>query len=412
MRDVLLIALLVGIPAAVFMLFVVFYGVNAPAWDDYDAALNFIIRYKESRTLFDVVEKIFAQHNEHRIVFDRLVFLTQYLVMGSVNFRAAALFGNAGLVLAVMVIEFYLYIVYRPPVLFMMPLPYLLLSMTHHQNMFQPMAALQNYWSFLFSVACLICLVSGKHVAASILFVMALFTSGSSIVLLPIIAVWLIVGRNLSDLRLFGVVALVSLAVYFFGYQRPSYHPSITESLLNPGRTVTFFFSFLGNFMPAQLAVALGIVQCALAIVFFVVFPGDKFLNAVSAFVLLSALVAAITRSGFGVEHSLMSKYTLYSVMLLACLVFQFLVHLPQGEFRRSIVVFVVGCAIIFWGAQIAGYELNRTFANERESLVVGMAEFCQGGTDRLAYPDQGRASDILTRAEQMGIYDPASALR
>ncbi|MCD8526123.1 MAG: hypothetical protein LRY62_02870, partial [Alphaproteobacteria bacterium] len=48
-----------------------------PFWDMWDGALGFLERFEDKP-----VNALFAQHNEHRIVLTRLLFLLEYRIMG------------------------------------------------------------------------------------------------------------------------------------------------------------------------------------------------------------------------------------------------------------------------------------------------------------------------------------------
>ena len=48
------------------------YAINVPHWDDH-ALKAFILFWEESDSFWQNLKKLFSQHNEHRIVFTRLI---------------------------------------------------------------------------------------------------------------------------------------------------------------------------------------------------------------------------------------------------------------------------------------------------------------------------------------------------
>src|SRR4051812_9853370 len=84
------------------------FAVDVPVLDDYDAALGFLNAFIGTSGFRAKAALILSQHNEHRIVLDRLVFLGQYLILGKIDFRISILIGNMGWVLAALLILGYL----------------------------------------------------------------------------------------------------------------------------------------------------------------------------------------------------------------------------------------------------------------------------------------------------------------
>ena len=62
------------------------YDVNMPYFDDYDSVLNWLVTFSQPGSFMNKLELLFRQHNEHRIVFDRLVELMELHTLGVVNF--------------------------------------------------------------------------------------------------------------------------------------------------------------------------------------------------------------------------------------------------------------------------------------------------------------------------------------
>src|SRR5699024_204001 len=72
------------------------YSVNIPFWDDY-THLNVITEFINSDSLLEQIKLLFSLHNEHRIVFARLITLAELILSGEVNFITLIMLGNLSL---------------------------------------------------------------------------------------------------------------------------------------------------------------------------------------------------------------------------------------------------------------------------------------------------------------------------
>jgi len=110
---------------------------------------------------------------------------------------------------------------------------------------------------------------------------------------------------------------------YFFHYTKPSAHPEIIKPLLeNPTGFLGYVFSFLGGAFTekSNYAIAIG-VSLALVCLFLTYkkqYKENPTLFAFAVFILITSVLAALTRFGFGLEQSLSSKYTISSAVLAA----------------------------------------------------------------------------------------------
>ena len=89
--------LLVATPVFLFFYFFAINIVDVPINDDF-ALLDFINKYLESNNFSEKIKLLFAQHNEHRIFYDRMFTLLSYKLIGTVNFTFLATIGNLSLI--------------------------------------------------------------------------------------------------------------------------------------------------------------------------------------------------------------------------------------------------------------------------------------------------------------------------
>jgi hypothetical protein len=202
------------VPFVAYGLNILKYAVNIPLHDDFDAALNFTNNFIHTGTAEGRVKLIFAQHNEHRIVFTRLIFLGNYYVLHGINFRYCIILGNLGWVLTVVMLTLIFHRIFRLSLLQLLPIPFCLLSFTHSANMFFATSSLAIYWFILFSVAFLYCLSRFKFFGLCVLFPVALFSFGGGVLLYPLGNLFLAARKRWKLAGTFFVWSTICIFVY------------------------------------------------------------------------------------------------------------------------------------------------------------------------------------------------------
>ncbi len=408
-------------PFFIYILYIFRYAVNIPYFDDYDAILNFLNKFVQVQTVGEKVSLLFSQHNEHRIVFDRIVSLCYYYFFNEVNFRSLIIFGNLGWILTTVMLVLYLRKNFHLSLAQLVPVPYLLLSFSHWENMFFAMAAIQNYWFMFFSLVFLIYLLRGKLFLICAFFSIALFTSGGGAVLYLIGNIFLLIKGRWRCFWLFFLVSTAFMVLYFYGYHKPSYHPSVFEAILAPFRATAYFFVFFGNISPLHNIVILpsnipliGVflpmgAVFYLSSIYFIGRYGNCFLKLVICFVLLVALMTTLTRSGFGIWQAASSRYSLFPLLALVCLS-TFIVTSTYSTIaiRRIMLFSTAMCAIFTWGVSVFIIDYSQYVKKWKDERIVKMVEFKNGDKQSLLwlYPNVDRAAQTLLTAEQQHIYD------
>lgn len=275
------------------------------------------------------IRYLFSQHNEHRILVPRLVFLadwTWFQGRNGLNLVAIGLFqllGGACFVHAALS--------QRPKALGVFGLTAavaMIASLMQWENLF---------WGFQVSFVAvyaagvwaiyLFCRAAfdetrtrfGLLAAAMAFFVVATFSmangvfAGAAMVLVGLLA------RRRGFVITAGLVTAVLLAVYLQGYHRPEAHSPPGLALQHPGRFVFYVSVFLGNlWAPGRpdAAALIGLVGMAATFAMFVLLlrkdgrdPVRAALFGVVLFVGMSAAVTSLGRLNFGVVQALSSRY-------------------------------------------------------------------------------------------------------
>jgi hypothetical protein len=330
------------LPAAYLVTLIARYGVNVPFADEFTLAPLLVKAHSHSLTFSD----LFAQHNEHRYVFPRLLFIA-FAAFTKGNLVAEMFFSVALAALS----AFNLWIVLRRTVerslersLFLMGLFSLLF--------FSPVQAENWMWGFQFPLFfCNFLFTCGLVVASSRLGLakkcmlngaiaaVATFSFGGGILLWAVTFPFAIVAEEGARLRarvgwfvVWTGLAAAAIGLYFFRYVKPPHHPGLAAS-----GHVQDYFLYVATFLGAHLskatrlepilqAAAIGTVLLCLYLgaAFYVCrYFRDKTLLrrtmpwfAVGAYPLLNASLAALARIGFGVNQGQDSRYTSFSLYL------------------------------------------------------------------------------------------------
>ncbi|MDB5242302.1 MAG: hypothetical protein JWP57_2927, partial [Spirosoma sp.] len=212
--------LILAVPLLVLVLALWFWSENIVYQDDY-ALLDFMIDWTDPALSWGhKIQRLIEPRNYHRIVYDRLVTLATYYLTGRVNFLAMIILGNAAL-LGIVWRLWTLFRQTRLPGWYFIPVPWWLLNLQSHENMFWGMAALQNFTVIWFMLEALHRLIRRDRIVGPLLLtIAALFTSGNG--LLGVAVSSLVVGwqwRRRTDGWLWIAGIAGALGVFFWHYE-------------------------------------------------------------------------------------------------------------------------------------------------------------------------------------------------
>lgn len=388
--------LLVGI---LYILTVLKYSVNMPYWDDYNAVIGFLNNYVEILGFWPTIDLILSHHNEHRIVFSRIVELVQFKLIGEVNFLYLIIIGNLGWFLVLAFLWKYASqrgvttTQFLPVVLFM-------LSFNHYELMTWAMASISQYYQVLFSIVAIYFLVTNKTIFALLFLIVSVFTVGGGVVLIPLFSLYFLLKRDWKNLGLtIGVSILVLLTYFvFLDYTKPGHHPSITETLLNPALLIAYVLSFIGSTLLTFMS---GDAIYRYAVVFFGVFflvlyafiakrlyKNQPFLFWLILFIIATATLTGLSRAGFGVGQALSSRYGIYSVLLLSVIYLAYLL-----EFRNKKIYFIG----LFLGliSFLTWFDKGTDWLQSHQIMLQ----------TSLVFPNETHAENALKKSDELGVF-------
>lgn len=336
--------LLAILPAFFIALLILIYGVNVPYWDQWGIAPLFEKLHNGSFSFND----LFMQHNESRLFFPKFIFIPlAYLTHWNVKYEMAFTF----LLACIVSLNVYylskltlggsvvkrLFIATIANLLIFAPIQWENWLWGIQMIVFVPIACittcivvayskLPTLTKFLISVC--LCTISTFSYANGIL---------CWIVVFPVLIlksrkkltknIWLIFGWLICFAS--------NLLIYFYNYKKPANHPSFTEALIYPQQAIYYFLSFLGaplSFGNGIAAIVVGFILLLLFLIssFYILKLSRKtaLLHCtvgwlmIGLYAVMSATITTLGRVGFGVQQSLESRYTTFSIYLSISLIY------------------------------------------------------------------------------------------
>jgi hypothetical protein len=347
-------------PALLIARLIFRYGVDIPFADEWSWTPFLFKVHEHSLTFFD----FFTQHNEHRYFFPKLIFLV-LAPLSSGNTREAMFFSLAMVLLTSGALYYLLSRTVQTSLnkrLFLLGILNLIL--------FSPVQAENWTWGFQFVLfftnfllGAGICVAVSrrplwiKFLLCLVISIVATFSFGGGIVAWPFtFPLALAIEQRLTKRKIilwlsaWLCAAGLAAASYFFDYTKPAPHPPLFASS-DPVDYLFYFTTFLGGHLSGAVRSESIIVAVENGTLLLLLYLGGLFWTirsraaefrkkmapwlGLGAFALLNAILAAITRIGFGINQALDSRYTTFSVFLSLSVIGMFVVmvttHLPRA---------------------------------------------------------------------------------
>ncbi len=302
------------------------YSYNFPYFDDFEVILDFLNRFAASGGLSERLRLLFEQHSEHRVVFTRSIALLEYSVFGRINFQSFMLIGHTSLVAILILFAKAVWQKSKIPLLYFAPVALLLFNFRYFETSFWAMTALQNLWVLAFAFFAFYFLFQPARWAiwvAAVFGVVATFTSGNGMLTFIAGAGVLALNRQLLTRKglIWSVTGITVIVSYLTGYVKPAQHPEVLQPLINnPIPAFGYALAFLGGMFTENVVVAV-IVGSVLVLItagltFQKYFRQNPTLYCLIVFLIMTAGLAGVSRSGFGIEQALASRYMIVSTLL------------------------------------------------------------------------------------------------
>jgi len=334
---------------------------NIPFYDDYYAFLDFLNQLTPIHGVAARLSYFLAsQHNEYKLFLLHGLAWVQFALFGHFDFRIDSATGNGFILLLALL----LWKTFLPNqkdlaarLTLFIPISWLLFQFQNWENLNWAASGLQHLAVLPFALGAIYLLLRGGRIAfiiATISLILAIGSDGNGLLMVPIGATILGTARHYRRVAAWLLVSAACIAAYAYGYTvRPPQvglaipviaHPH----LLAPLYAIAFIgsaasFPFLaGSFLLGSLLIALFIWGARCGYI-----RRNPFVSWCVLFLLLTAAGVAALRSRYGVEQAVVSRYTIYSALLLIFAWFiiaeEFLQHRPASLFKNDILL----CAIL-----------------------------------------------------------------
>lgn len=334
--------ILVILPPIVYLAYIQKYALNLPKMDDYDAILLFLNNYVKAPDFSEKFRLLLSLHNEHRILFARLIFLADYYIRGQFNFLDV-IFVNY----SILVLIYFLCISFARRVLpgrgFWVPFVagVCLFTINAYENCNFAMAGAQNFGVIMLFMAAIYFYSKERWwwlPLAIVAQVLCSFTSGNGNLasFLITVFVWF---NGYKPARFAGIVAFLLFAPLYYYHYAP---PGNGFGTKDPGQFLPYFTHVAGAHFGQKWSNVAAIIMM---LVFVSLVPfGKRFMQyrhwfpllTVGAFLFISCGVIGIFRGALPLESAYSSRYFIYSNLITFVTSILLVSRLQSSEFFRQ----------------------------------------------------------------------------
>ncbi len=405
--------LMAALPVGYIALQAIAASRNIVFWDEFDTALDLILRLDMGAGWNELLQRFFAVSNEHRMMTSRLMFAISYWLTGTVNFHVFGAIGNLFLVAACGTLVAAVHGAERRVRLGVI-LAYLMFQLEHFENFLWSGASIDHFQVVALAVGAIVLVARASRAAlfgAMLLGVLATFTLAHGSLVWPIGALLLARQQRWKPLLAWLGLAVITAALFLQGF---AFNPS---HLITPpaGRSlvpvVSYWLALLGApltlgdtgfaFWPGlALLAGFGVLLARGALTREPAVMGSAFF-AVGAL----ALVAYGRSELAGSEIN--SRYLVLGALAWALLIF-LLLELATTPARpyRLLACLLPALVAFNLAANVRYAPLAEGYIELRERAATAYKQYGEDGHGLMRlHPQEGHADALLRRAEERDLY-------
>jgi hypothetical protein len=410
------------IPAIIYYCLFFQFTVNAPINDDYQAVLDFTNKIITTNSLSEKIKILFSQHNEHRIVYDRLWTIISYKLLGSINFNVLSFIGNLTLI-GITIIFHERFRILQKPLLLFVPVSIMLFNITSWENMTFAMAVLSNYTVYLFILISLKYITSdtlkiNKNLYFAFLFLfLATITQGGGLFLVPVSILILLYKKQYKNTVIFGVLSLVLIGLYFYNFQKPTQSIGVIATALQyKGNIFLFAFAFLGNAFNYYLIYddprnSILFTTFIGGIFFFIFihitftkyYKRNLFIYSLMLLLIISAFITAVSRISFGIETAGASRYRINGIIFFITIYIWFI---ETKNFQKPVYTYLIIILFGFYYFYINLGQYQYLYIREKQTYF-GILNYNYGNPEMLNGDKSmvGTNANIIAESKKLETY-------
>ncbi|MDP1816128.1 MAG: hypothetical protein Q8K92_16885 [Leadbetterella sp.] len=269
-----------------FSLFVVTdIFVNYPILDDFGAIVNFMVDYFKTTGFKETIKLLFSQNNDFRLVFLKLITLSDYYIFGKINFGHLRIIGFS-LFLSTLLLFFKLGRFQTSKFYFFLPVPLLLISFAYAEINSLAMESLSHFVVIFFVVCCLYYLFETKQIVLPIILLfLGIYSNGNGLLLVPIGFLGLLTTKDFKRLGIWSLFSAIAIFVFFLDYEKGN-TPLDVSVFKRIAYVFPIYLGGVGGMESIKINMIFGILGIILAIYFLIIKKSYKNNTALSTLLL------------------------------------------------------------------------------------------------------------------------------
>ncbi len=370
--------LVIFIPVLVYYIVVNHFSLNLPYHDDYLAVLKFLESY-QTAPFMSKVALLLHQHNEHRMLSSRLIYVIYYNLTGGLNFRALIFIGNAQMVVVLLILVYFI----RKLLVNNWLLPGIaasicLFDLSNYENSTWAMASIANYGViFFFMLSLYYYSLNSKYTIWLALLFQAVctFANGNGIIGSFVLLLFALSLCNRAKIYAAVSAFVIFAPLYFFHY-----HKVVTGASRNSIPTViSNMFNFAGahfvireyrhGIYPAMLFSLITIAVLIIVLPFTKKKIAQKEtlpLVAVVYFAMATMLVTSVVRF---CSHQISSRYLVYPHLIEVSIFALFIYWHKASKFQPRVTY--AWLVLLIGGYVLNSYDGWKGMDRNRKELLV-----------------------------------------
>jgi hypothetical protein len=394
---------------------------NVPAFDDYDAIVEFSSRWVAAEGASSRARLVFAQHVEHRPAVLRAAALAVLHALGHLDLRVLQVVGALGLLVlaAALLASFRPAAPLRERLLPFAPAALLLFHPQFWSAYLWPTCSLPNFYAVAFAAIAFQALARGTSGGLALAMgaaTAAALSQANGIAALPLGLLALRGPEARTRRRVWIAFSLLLAAALLAAFERPGDTWSAASNLAGPlriARVGSYLLHFLGSaaaFSQGGLAPLLGagLLASFAALLIRGAHRRSPALIALLAFLIVSAGMNALVRVQQGVAAPLLhDRYRFYACAFLAASWLAWCAELSGWRRERRFLAAALCASLAFSVASHARYRGDLLDFSRR--LEDGYQRWWVSGDGGLFHPRFASASRILLTGLQRGVLRPPS---
>jgi hypothetical protein len=382
----------------IFYLFCYQFSYNFFYQDDYHLLRYVTLTQDHSLGFSEKLKALWDLHNEHRIIFPRLIVLLDYYIQGHIDWQVL----NTIAALYYLGIFYFFYIIIKKmllPVWYAIPVALFIFQPASYENFYWTISILQQvgniFWAMLLFYS--IVYFPPKYFWISIVIAIILtFTHGNGLFAFAIGGFLFFLQKRYIALGIWLLVMTTTAILYFWGYYTAQ-NSNIMGSLSNPLQLIGCFGGFWGNFIreyfrkipPIEIIISTGLfIFFCLSILnlrfLILLFTSGKdtdknykiskeqlFTFSLFAFFVITSALVSLSRSWSSIEAGIQNRYLHNSVIVFLILYLSILLLKSKKTSELTGVLFLILGVFFYVFSWYSNFEFLRFQKNAQETDAV-----------------------------------------